>query len=96
MKCGIHHNIRLITVILVLDYLYLWTIFMHFSAVTQSQAFILKKNLCYGMSRCKIMTDLQVDFFKYLKENNLQKVPPTVKPLEPKLAQVKKGSCKFG
>ena len=42
------------------------------------------------------MTDLQVDFFKYLKENNLRKVPPTVKSLEPKHAQVKKGSCKFG
>ena len=47
-------------------------------------------------TKLSIMTDLHVDFFKYLKENNLWKVPLTKKPLEPKHAQVKKESCKFG
>ena len=42
------------------------------------------------------MADLQTDIFKYLKENNLRKVPPSGKPLEPKHAQVKKRSCKCG
>ena len=42
------------------------------------------------------MTGLQTDIFKYLKENKLWKVPPSGKPLEPKHAQFKKGSCKCG
>ena len=58
VKFGVYHDIR--TMILALDHprCVALPFFMHFLAVTQCPAFILKENVWGDMSRCKIVPTL--------------------------------------